>query len=88
MSWTVEWDERAVKELEQLGSNLKLQVLKFFRERISGAEDPRRFGKPLRHEDWGLWRYRVGMVRMIVSIESSKMVVLVLRLGKRDHIYG
>lgn len=88
MSWKVEWDERAVKELEQLGSSLKSQVLRFLRERVASGEDSTWFGKPLRHDRWGLWRYRVGIVRIITSLENDRMVILVLRVGKREHVYG
>ena len=65
-----------------------LQVLKFLKERVISSKDPKKFGKPLRHEKWGLWRYRVGIIRIIVSIQEEEMIVLIVRVGKRDHIYG
>lgn len=35
----------------------------------------------------GLWRYRVGDMRVICQIEDQVLRVLVLRLGKRSEIY-
>lgn len=35
----------------------------------------------------GLWRYRVGDMRVIYQIEDQVLRVLVLRLGKRSEIY-
>ncbi|HJW79406.1 MAG TPA: type II toxin-antitoxin system RelE/ParE family toxin [Beijerinckiaceae bacterium] len=57
------------------------------RERIATAADPRRFGKALAGEFAGLWRYRVGDYRLIVSFEDDRLIVLVLRLGHRRTVY-
>ncbi|HYP03817.1 MAG TPA: type II toxin-antitoxin system RelE/ParE family toxin, partial [Cyanobium sp.] len=35
----------------------------------------------------GLWRYRVGDVRLICRIENQRLVVLLLRLGHRSSVY-
>ena len=86
--WTVEFDERARKELRKLDKASQRRILRYLRERIATREDPRRFGKALRKELSGLWRYRVDDYRMICRIEDTKLVVLVLRVGDRKEIYG
>jgi len=87
LTWNVEWDAAAVKELRKLDRQAQLDILRYFRERIATDEDPRRFGKPLSRELASLWRYRVRNYRMICSIEEDKLVVLVLRVGHRKDIY-
>lgn len=87
MTWTVEWDDRARRELRRLDHKAQREILRFFRERIMTDEDPRRFGRPLRHELRGLWRYRVGPYRMACRIEDERVVVLVLAVGHRSTIY-
>lgn len=87
MTWTVEFDDRAAKELRKLDKQAQRDILKYFRERIASDGDPRRFGKPLSHDKAGLWRYRVRDYRMICSIEGNKLVVLVLRVGHRKGVY-
>jgi mRNA interferase RelE/StbE len=87
LTWTVEWDDRARRELQRLDHKAQREILRFFRERIITDEDPRRFGRPLRHELCGLWRYRVGPYRMACRIEDERVVVLVLAVGHRSTIY-
>ena len=58
MTWTVEFDAAAAKELRKLDKQAQQEILRYFRERIATAEDPRRFGRPLAHDLAGLWRYR------------------------------
>lgn len=85
--WTVEFDERARRELRKLDGKNQQTILRYLRERIAVAEDPRRFGKPLRMNLAGLWRYRVGDYRLICRIEENRLVVLVLKLGHRREVY-
>ncbi|MDZ7670554.1 MAG: type II toxin-antitoxin system RelE/ParE family toxin [Gammaproteobacteria bacterium] len=87
MTWTVEWDDRAAKELRKLDRQIQKDILSYFRKRIATNEDPRRFGKPLSRDLAGLWRYRVRDHRLICNIEDDRLVVLVLRVGHRKHVY-
>ncbi len=87
MTWSVEFDDAAAKELRKLDRQAQQEILRYFRERIATDEDPRRFGKPLSRDLGGLWRYRVRDYRMIFNIEDNKLVVLVLRVGHRKDIY-
>jgi mRNA interferase RelE/StbE len=85
--WTVEFDDRARRELRKLDTTIQLTILRYLRERIIGASDPRRFGKPLRRNLAGLWRYRVGDYRLICRLEKDRLVVLVLQVGHRREVY-
>jgi mRNA interferase RelE/StbE len=87
LTWTVEWDDRAVKELRKLDRQIQKEILAYFRERIATAADPRRFGKPLSRELAGLWRYRVRHYPLICNIDDDRVVVLVLHVGHRKHVY-
>ena len=87
MTWVVEFDDAATKELRKLDRQAQQEILRYFRERIATNEDPRRFGKPLSHDLTSLWRYRVRNYRMICNIEDDKLTVLVVRAGHRKHIY-
>ena len=86
-SWSVEFDDRARRELRKLDSGIQQTILRYLRERIATPDDPRRFGKPLRRNLAGLWRYRVDDLRLICRIEDERIVVLVLQVGHRREIY-
>lgn len=87
MSWGYEIDARALKELKKLGQPKRERVLRYLDEHILGKEDPRRFGKALRHDFAGLWCYRVGDVRVVCEIKEEEVIVLVIRVGFRRDVY-
>ncbi len=62
-------------------------ILRYLRERIAGASDPRQFGKPPRYEPRRFVRYRGGDYRLICRFEDNRLVVLVLKVGHRREVY-
>lgn len=87
MAWTVEVDARAARELRKLDRDSQQRIVRFLRERIAAADDPRRLGRALKGQSAPLWRYRVGRFRLLCTIEDDRLVVLVLRVGDRGTIY-
>lgn len=87
MSWTVELDRRAARDLSSLDREAQRRTLRFLRERVATDQDPRRLGRPISGARLGLWRYRVGALRLICRIEDTRVVVLVLTVGHRKDIY-
>ena len=87
MTWTVEFDNRASKELRKLDKQAQSDILRYLRERIATAEDPRRFGSPLSGNFVGLWRYRIRDYRLICNIEDNWLLVSVLRAAHRKDVY-
>jgi mRNA interferase RelE/StbE len=85
--WSVEFDREAAKEVRSLGHAERGRVLRYLREKIASPYDPRRFGKALSGDLKGLWRYRVGDVRIIASIQDQTVTVLVLRVAQRREVY-
>lgn len=88
MSWAYRFDERALKELRKLGKQAQRDIITYLEDRIAGAEDPRRFGKGLKADLAGLWRYRVGDYRIVCHIRDGELLVLVVAVGHRRQVYG
>jgi mRNA interferase RelE/StbE len=86
--WTVELDDRAVRDLRSLDPPISREILRYLRERIATDQDPRRFGRALTGDRQGLWRYRVRDWRLICRIEEDRLVVLVIGVGHRRDVYG
>ena len=87
MSWVCKFDRRALRELNKLDPQSKQQIIAYLEERIETNEDPRRFGKALKANLSGLWRYRVGNYRIICRIVDNELIVLILVVGHRKTIY-
>jgi mRNA interferase RelE/StbE len=77
LAWTIEITRTAEKQIKKLGRTAQASVVRFLRERLQPAENPRQWGKPLQGEKLGLWRYRVGDYRLICDIQDEKITVIV-----------
>jgi mRNA interferase RelE/StbE len=87
LTWSVEWDDRARRELRKLDKPIQVEILRYLRQRVSTSDDPRRFGRSLAGDKAGLWRYRVSPYRLVCRIEENRLVVLVLAVGHRKEVY-
>jgi mRNA interferase RelE/StbE len=85
--WTVEYDPRVERDLKAIDRALQLEILDYMDTRIASEQDPRRFGKPLRHERRGLWRYRVRDYRVVCDIRDASRIVFVLTIKHRSIVY-
>ena len=85
--WKTELDPRARKDLKKIHSKIALKILKYLQKNIATSENPRRFGKPLSYDKYGLWSYRIQDVRVICKIYTEKHLVLVVRIGHRKDVY-
>jgi len=87
LTWKIEWDDRARKELRKLDTPIQKEILSYLRVRISESNNPCVFGQALSGNKAGLWRYRVGNYRIICKIEDDILVVFVIGVGHRKEIY-
>lgn len=87
MTWKIKWSDDARKQLRKLDKKLQSDILKYLDERIIKAEHPCDFGKPLRHNKYGLWRYRVGNACIVAQVREKELILLVLCVGHRKNIY-
>lgn len=85
MTWQIEWDDRARKELRSLDFSIQKKILSYLRERAT--DNPQNFGRSLVGDKSGLWRYRVEDYRIVCRLEENRLVVLVLAVGHRKEIY-
>jgi len=84
--WTIEITRTAEKQIRKLDRVAQESIVRFLRERLKPAENPRQWGKPLHGEKRGLWRYRVGDYRLICDIQDERITVLVLEVGHRKDV--
>lgn len=87
MGWTIEYDPEAIRDLNKLDRSIRSEIFRYLQERIAQADNPRNFGKVLRHEKFGLWRYRVRDFRIICELQDTRQVVLVIGVGHRREVY-
>jgi mRNA interferase RelE/StbE len=85
--WAYSFDGRALHELQILDRQAQKDIIAYLDRRIATRLDPRRFGKPLKANLTGLWRYRVRDYRILCQIKDRTLLVLVISVGHRKNVY-
>ena len=88
MAWSIDFLPKADKHLDKLDTAVKERVLQFLHKRISSLENPRSIGEALTGNRYaGLWKYRVGDIRVICQIKDKEIMILVVKIGNRREVY-
>src|SRR5699024_5718515 len=80
-----EWSPEARKNLKKLDPQVAREVLDYMDDIATG--DPRRFGKPMRHQLRGYWRYRIGNYRATTQHYDDTLVIFAVKVMHRSKIY-
>lgn len=87
-AWTIEFAAGAAQQLRKLDRLVARRIVRFLRERVATAPDPRSLGAALKGDDLGrYWKYRVGDYRVIAEIRDREVRIIVVRLGHRSDVY-
>ena len=87
MKYKVIIRQKAEKQLNKLDNSMKSKILKYIDQNLFHTNNPKKFGKALRYNLKGFWRYRVENYRIIAKIEKDELVILIVEIDKRDKIY-
>ena len=87
MAWMIEYTETAKNQLGKLDRSVARRILDYMDQRIAPLDDACSAGKALTGVLGGLWRYRVGDVRVICEIQKGVLRILVVEIGHRREIY-
>ncbi len=83
--WKLFWTKDALKDLDAINYSdselIKQKVSQYL------LQDPIHIGKPLKHVHKGTYSYRIGLYRVLYSIDREHVLVLVIKVGKRDQVY-
>ena len=87
MVWQIQFDPKAVKELQKLDNVAQKRIIRYLKTQVAVQSNPRIFGRGLKGDKQGLWRYRVGDYRIICDIRDQHLIVLVVKIGPRQSVY-
>ena len=87
VKWKVVFSQTGEKELSKLSHQQQSLIRSYLYTKVLGLEHPKLFGKALRKNKKGLWRYRVDKFRIICKLEEDKLIILVVAIAKRDVVY-
>lgn len=87
VKWKVVFNQTGEKELSKLSHQQQSLIRSYLYTKVLGLEHPKLFGKALRNNKKGLWRYRVDKFRIICKLEENELIILVVAIAKRDVVY-
>jgi len=88
MSWDYEFSDDAIKDMRDIGPSAAKSITDYLNKRVKGCADPRAFGRELRGDKRGMWRYRVQDYRVLCQIHDDRLIVVVVHAGHRKEVYG
>ncbi len=88
MSYKFVFSKKFHKELSKLDPNNKKIILAYITKNFNNIDDPRSFGKALKGNFKGMWRYRVGNYRLICDIQDNNFIILALSVDHRRDVYS
>jgi len=83
LKYKIRWHRKAHKELQGLPKVEQRKIVEAIERLIDNPSQ----GKSLKGRWQGLFRIRVGKYRVIYSIESDQMLILILKIGHRKDVY-
>jgi len=81
--YRIEWDSRALKELQKIPDSDAKQIL----QKVSKLSESPYSGTALKGGFKGYFRLRSGNYRVVYSIKKNHLLILILRVGSRKDIY-
>jgi mRNA interferase RelE/StbE len=85
VTYAVRLTPRAAKQVAKLDPAIARRIRAFLEQKLARLDNPRQLGKKLVHEEF--WRYRVGDYRILTTIDDDQVLVLVVEIAHRRHVY-
>ncbi len=85
MSWNIVWSPTAQKQLEKIFKSDKTAAQKIVTKLEDVIDDPFAFTDKLQGSN--LRKLRVGVYRVIVSLEEQKITIFIVEVGHRSKVY-
>ncbi len=83
-SYRVEVSATAEKQIRKLGRDDQIRILRAI-QRLEAEPQPPGCRRLRGYDD--VFRIRVGTYRVLYSVESRRLLVLILKIGQRKDIY-
>lgn len=87
MSYKIDFSETSLKQLRKLDNLSRKRILNYVNDVLAKVENPRILGKALTGDLKGLWRYRIGNLRIVCHIQDNNLLILILKVAHRKEIY-
>ena len=88
MVWAIIEDDKALKILQKLDKQVVAGIINFIENILAVAEKPRLLGSALQGSELGdFWKYRLGVFRIIASIQDVQVTITIVKVTNRKKVY-
>jgi len=87
MAWQIKFTDKAERQFSKLPKEIQLRVKDLLYKRLKGLQNPRQIGEALKGELNPYWKYRIGKYRLIAEIIDGELLILVIKIEKRESVY-
>ena len=77
----------AIKDLKKIDKHQSRIIVGWIEKNLQGCENPRIYGKSLRHDRKDELCYRIGSYRIIADIQDSIVTIEIINVGHRRDVY-
>jgi mRNA interferase RelE/StbE len=85
--WKIEFNAKSQKQFTKLDKQSQNLLQTYLNHKILKLDHPKLSGKALSSNKKGLWRYRVDKFRIICRLEEEVLIILIVKIAKRDVVY-
>ena len=85
--YVIETSSEFDEQFKKLDKSVQKMILTWIARHLENTDNPRAYGKALRYELKGLWRYRIGNYRLLVKILDDRLIIYTVYIEKRDSVY-
>jgi mRNA interferase RelE/StbE len=85
MSWNISWSPTAQKQLEKIYKSDKTTAQRIVTKLDGIIDNP--FALTDKLQGSNLRKLRVGIYRVIMSLEKQKLIIFIVEVGHRSKIY-
>ena len=75
------------KQVKKLDKQVQKLIHKWINKHLTECTNPRVYGKALKADLKGYWRYRIGEYRLIVEIKDGELVIVAINIAHRREVY-
>ncbi len=85
--WKIKFETSAEKDFKKLDPQSQKLIMVYLEKKVINLDNPKLLGKGLINKFKGYWRYRVNKFRIICKIKDDALIVLIVKIAKRDIVY-
>ena len=85
--YSVKIPNKILKKINKMDAPVRRRITEWIDTNLQGCENPRAKGHALEGDLGDLWRYRVGDYRIVAQIRDTEIVIVIVKVAKRESVY-